>query len=104
MFYYLVLIHFVCVCADCSVEVLAKVKGIGCIGYKAGFAFHCFGSVYTSVSSCLALDIRTEKDSRCLCGDCLGWCCLLSDVIYACKSCKCLASDGIYAYYLPNVR
>lgn len=80
----------VCVCADCSVEVLAKLKGIRCIGYKAGLAFHCFGSVYTAVSSCLALDIRTEKDSRCLCRDCLGWCCLLSDVIYACKSCKCL--------------
>lgn len=77
-------------CADCSVEVLAEVKRIRCIGYKTGFAFHCFGSVHTAVSSYLTTDIRTEKDSRCLCRDCLGWCCLLSAFIHACKSCKLL--------------
>lgn len=81
---------FICEYAGSSLEVLAKVKGVGCIGYKAGLAFHCFDSVYTAISTCLTLDIGIKKDSRCLCRNCLGWCRLLSAFIYACKSCECL--------------
>jgi len=69
-------------------EVLAKFKWVGCIGYKAGLAFHCFGPVYTAIPTCLTLDVRIEKDSRCLCWNGLGWCRLLSALIYACKSCE----------------
>ena len=73
---------------DCCLEVSPHSRWPRCTDHKNGTGLGCLGAIHSKVASNIPCDHGFEKNSWCFYWNCLGWCCLLSSMVYAGWSCK----------------
>lgn len=69
--------------AVCCLEISSEVQWVRCVSYKTSIVFHCLVSVCSATASSATINFRTQTNIRCLCRNCMGWCCILFAVIHA---------------------
>lgn len=74
---------------DCCLEISPQFWWSRRAGYKKCTGLGCPVPIHSKVAKDIPCDQRFEKDSWCFYWNCMGWCWLLSSLVYACWPCKC---------------